>query len=60
MERIHRLSKKGTKSMKKMDYNNIIELDNVTMQDCEDMYRMKNMRTVIDDGRVVNFEKEEE
>ena len=59
MERIHRLSKKGTKSMKKMDYSNIIELDNITLQDCEDMYRMKNMRTVIDDGRIVNFEKEE-
>ena len=60
MERIHRLSKKGTKSMKKMDYSNIIELDNVTLQDCDNMYRMKNMRTAIDDGRVVNFEKEEE
>ena len=59
MERIHRLSKKGTKSMKKMDYSNIIELDNVTLQDCEDMYRMKNMRTVINDERVKNFEKEE-
>lgn len=46
--------------MKKMDYSNIIDLDNVTLQDCEDMYRMKNMRTVINDGRVVNFEKEEE
>ena len=58
MERIHRLSKKGTKSMKKMDYNNIIELDNVTMHDCEDMYRMKNMIAVIKDGRIINFEKE--
>lgn len=45
--------------MKKMDYSNIIELDNVTLQDCEDMYRMKNMRTVINDERVKNFEKEE-
>lgn len=42
-----------------MDYNNIIELDNVTLQDCEDMYRMKSMITVINDGRVINFEKEE-
>ena len=42
-----------------MDYSSIIELDNVTLQDCEDMYE-KNMRTLIDDGRVVNFEKEEE
>ena len=58
MERIHKLSKKGTKIMKKMDYSNIIELDNVTLQDCEDMYRIKNMRTVINDGQVVNFEKE--
>ena len=41
-----------------MDYSSIIELDNVTLQDCEDMYRTKNMRTVIDNGRVINFEKE--
>ena len=46
--------------MKNMDYNNIIELDNVTLQDCGDMYRMKDMITVIDDGRVINFEKEGE
>lgn len=59
MERIHKLSKKGAKSMKKIDYSNIIELDNVTLQDCEDMYRTKNMRTVIDNGRVINFEKED-
>ena len=59
MERIHKLSKKGTKSMKKIDYSNIIELDNVTLQDCEDMYRTKNMRTVIDNGRIINFEKED-
>ena len=43
-----------------MDYSNIIELDNVTLQDCEDMYRTKNMRTVIDNGRVINFENEKE
>ena len=46
--------------MKKMDYSNIIELDNVSLQDCEDMYRTKNMITVIKDGRIINFEKEEE
>ena len=43
-----------------MDYSNIIELDNVTLQDCEYMYRMKDMITLIDDGRVINFEKEED
>ena len=46
--------------MKGIDYNSIIELDNVTLQDCEDMYRTKNMRTVIDNGRVINFENEKE
>ena len=45
--------------MKCIDYSSIIELDNVTLQDCEYMYGMKNMRTVIDDGRVINFEKED-
>ena len=45
--------------MKKMDYSNIIELDNVSLQDCEDMYRTKNMIAVIKDGRIINFEKEE-
>ena len=44
--------------MKGIDYSSIIELDNVTLQDCEYMYRMKNMITVIDDGRVINFEEE--
>ena len=43
-----------------MDYNNIIELDNLTLQDCEDMYRMKDMITLIDDGRIINFEKEDD
>ena len=49
---------KGIRRMKNMDYNNIIELDNVTLQDCEDMYRTKNMNTIINDGRIINFEKE--
>ena len=51
-------TKKGIRRMKNMDYNNIIELDNVTLQDCEDMYRTKNMNTIINDGRIINFEKE--
>ena len=52
-------TKKGIRRMKNMDYNNIIELDNVTLQDCEDMYRTKNMNTIINDGRIINFEKED-
>lgn len=41
-----------------MDYSVIIELDNVTLEDCVDLYERKNMTTVINDGRIINFEKE--
>ena len=42
-----------------MDYSTVIELDNITIQDCIDMYNMKNMIAIINDGKVVAFEKEE-
>lgn len=41
-----------------MDYNLIIELNNVTLEDCLDLYNKKNITTVINDGRIINFEKE--
>lgn len=41
-----------------MDYSKIIELDNVTIQDCCELYEYKGIATIINDGRVVNFEKE--
>lgn len=41
-----------------MNYDKIIELDNVTLQDCCELYEYKNITTVINDGRIVNFEKE--
>lgn len=40
-----------------MDYNTIIELNNVTLEDCLDLYEKKNMTTIINDGRIINFEK---
>lgn len=43
-----------------MDYSKIIELDNVTLQDCLDMFNRKNMITIINDGRIINFEKEKD
>lgn len=49
---------KKSKGVSYMNYETIIDLDNITLQDCMDMYRLKDMHTVIDDGRVVNFEKE--
>lgn len=41
-----------------MEYENIIELDNVTLEDCIELYEKKNVTTVINDGRIMNFTKE--
>lgn len=38
-----------------MDYNKIIEMDNVTVDDCVNVYRHRGLRAVINDGHVVNF-----
>ena len=43
-----------------MNYETIIELSNVTLEECLDMYKMKNMITIINDGRMINFVKEKE
>ena len=41
-----------------MNYNTVIELDNVTLEDCIDLYEKKNVTTVINDGKVIDFVKE--
>lgn len=41
-----------------MDYETIIDLDNVTIEDCIDLHRMKNITVEINDGRITNFIKE--
>lgn len=41
-----------------MDYDNVIELDSVTLEDCIDLHKMKNISTVINDGKIINFVKE--
>lgn len=41
-----------------MVYENIIELDNVTLEDCLVLYEKKNISVVINDGHVINFVKE--
>lgn len=38
-----------------MEYDKIIDLNNVTLQDCCELFRYKKIRTVINDGRIVNF-----
>ena len=46
------------KENKIMVYDTVIELDEVTLEDCIDLYKKKNVRTVINDGKIINFEKE--
>ena len=41
-----------------MDYDTVIELDEVALEDCIDLYEKKNIRTVISDGHIADFVKE--
>ena len=41
-----------------MDYNNVIELDEVTLEDCIDLYEKKGIATVINNGKIENFIEE--
>ena len=41
-----------------MEYEQFIDLDLVTLQDCLDLYNYKGMKTIILDGRIVDFIKE--
>ena len=41
-----------------MNYAQILDFDNVTLEDCEKVYEIKNLVTIINDGRIINFEKE--
>ena len=42
-----------------MDYSKIIEMDNVTVEDCMDLFKKKNKRIIINDGKIINFEEGE-
>ena len=41
-----------------MNYEAVIELDSVTLEDCVDLYEKKNIRIVISDGHITDFVKE--
>lgn len=41
-----------------MNYDKFIDLYNVTLQDCSELYNYKNIETVIEDGRITDFVKE--
>lgn len=38
------------------NYDKFLELDNVTIEDCVDLFDKKNMTTIINDGRILGFE----
>lgn len=40
-----------------MDYSLIIELDNVTVDDCQNLFVRSKMTTILNDGRLINFIK---
>ena len=40
-----------------MDYDTVIELSEVTLEDCIDLYEKKNMSAIINDGYIINFVK---
>ena len=40
-----------------MDYDKILELDGVTLQDCGELYDLKGIDLIIDYGRIINFVK---
>ena len=41
-----------------MDYDAVIELDEVTLEDCIDLYEKKNIKTIINNGKIENFIEE--
>lgn len=43
-----------------MDYSRLIDLDNVEIEDCLELYYKKDIITIINDGHIVNFEKTNE
>lgn len=41
-----------------MSYDSVFDLENITLQDCESLLS-EGLYAVINDGRVINFEREE-
>lgn len=42
-----------------MDYNKVVELDNVTLEECMRLYTSSNMTSIINDGKIINFQTED-
>lgn len=41
-----------------MDYDQVIELDNVRVEDCIDLLEKFDKRTIINDGRIIGWIEE--
>ena len=41
-----------------MNYETIIEFDNIALEDCEDLYNNKGICIVVSDGHITNLMKE--
>ena len=42
-----------------MDYEDYIEMDSVTLEDCLELFLKKNITTIINDGKIKNFKRGE-
>lgn len=42
------------------NYSQIIELDDVTLHDCLELYEKNNTCTIINDGHIITFKREED
>lgn len=42
-----------------MNYDSYVEMDNVTIEDCLELFRFFNKTSVLEDGRITNFVQED-
>lgn len=40
-----------------MNYEQVIELDNVTLEDCVELFEKREKYTIINDGRIIGWEE---
>ena len=38
-----------------MNYGQVLELDNITPNQCDDAFRLRGMSVIINDGRILDF-----
>ena len=46
------------RQVKRMNYDTVIDLDNVTWEECINLYKNEHKVTILNDGRIINFEEE--